>query len=117
MYTDIKFRSHFSQQKIMKALKASGATQDLWKSIVKHVFSDYEIQEDGSTEYKIRKSVGEKHEYSPYSAGNVNNEIAPVINFRHKAGIENLAIICEKNLNDLEPFELPKSIPSQPTGT
>ena len=112
MHVDIKFRSHSSQQKLMKILKSVGASQDLWKSIVKHVFGNYPVLEDGSVSYQIRRLIGEKHEYSPYSAGNFVNNLAPVTNFKFKAGMEKVAIVSEKNLNGLDPYEFQDPAPT-----
>lgn len=112
MHVDIKFRSHSSQQKLMKILKSTGASQDLWKSIVKHVFGNYPVLEDGSVSYQIRRLIGEKHEYSPYSAGNFVNNLAPVTNFKFKAGMEKVAIVSEKNLNGLNPYEFQDPAPT-----
>jgi hypothetical protein len=106
MYVDISFKSHSSQQKIMNALKSSGASRDLWKSIVRHLFGAYETKEDGSIDYKIKRFIGEKYEYSPYSAGLVVDERASIREYRYKAGIEETAIVSTKNLNSLDPFEL-----------
>lgn len=110
MYVDIKFRSHSSQQKLMKILKSTGASQDLWKSIVKHVFGEYKMTEDGETSYAIKTFVPEQNRYSPYSAGDVNTsslagdvnqEIAPITNFKFKAGIDTVVMVPEKNLNNM----------------
>ena len=105
MYVDISFKSHSSQQKIMNALKASGASRDLWKSIVRHLFGAYETNEDGTINYKIKTFVGEKYEYSPYSVGLVADERGSIREYRYKAGIERTAIVSIKNLNSLDPFE------------
>ena len=93
MYNEISFRSHSGDQAIMGALKGSETSTDLWKSIIKHMFHKLNLNTLG--EYEIRKNVGGKFSYSPYSAdGN-----GGVKEYMFKAGVEENVIISQTKQN------------------
>lgn len=102
MYNDISFRSHSDKQLFMNVLKSTNAVQDLWDSIIMTLFSS--AQTEGK-DYDIYKYIGLKTLYSPYSVGRTNGPKGVIEPFQYTCGMDQVALLSEKNLNNLDPFE------------
>tara|TARA_Y100000593_G_scaffold4623_1_gene9146 strand:- start:9894 stop:13568 length:3675 start_codon:yes stop_codon:yes gene_type:complete len=98
MYNEISFRSHSGDQAIMGALKTSETSENLYKSILKHLFAFHPMSnlEELLGDHEIKDFIGSKFIYSPYSADGDGG----VTGFKFKAGVEENVIISQTKQNN-----------------
>lgn len=108
MSVDISFRSHTSNQKIMNALKSSGASKNLLKSLIYYCYGA-DMSNGSRAIYPV---APDQPMFFPYYADDTNRFYENVGNNQNWSGVERIAIATQEHYNNSAPIKYTKTGPS-----